>query len=609
MSTTLHSRHALVFGASGLVGRHVVLALSAAGVRVTAAVRSAASADRLMQWLADHGLREHVGTVLVDFSSTSVVHDEAAARSRVTEIYNCAGVYRFGMTASEARDANVGIVERIVDFAAGLPALTRLVHVSGYRVGGQDPASVPWPEHYRADLYQRLGAYEASKMESDAVLQARALQHNVPFTVVNPSSVIGDSVTGETDQLIGLATTFQQIWNGRVAALPGNASTFLPVVTVDYLAEFMIAAAVDPLAANESYWVLDDRTPPLFALLRDLAIHVGVTPPRLRIPVGVITRLPRWITGADPETLSFLSSDTYPTRTANELAQRHGLRQPDVTESLRRWADYLVAHRFDLPGRSARRFISPGGTRTFTAGLPDASRLILPGLPLNAETWEPITASLDARVVDLPGMGLSNGAPVRDWDAWTSGLIEDHPVDLIGHSLGAAAAVIAAHRHPASVRSLTLVAPFFLQHSRRFSPVHRRLLRAFLRHARPTWLARALTGNQALSEPLASSASDLRRHGARSASEYLAAASSSAWRRELRAMLNSYGGPIHIIYGELDPLASDLTPSLDARSISSIPGAGHYPNLTHPAELRALLERWHSPYESAKISTGSSDPA
>ncbi len=48
--------------------------------------------------------------------------------------------------------------------------------------------------------------------------------------------MIGDSATGESDQHIGLASTVEQIWNDTAAALPGNESTFLPIVTVDYLA-------------------------------------------------------------------------------------------------------------------------------------------------------------------------------------------------------------------------------------------------------------------------------------------------------------------------------------------------------------------------------------
>lgn len=598
-------RHALVFGASGFVGRHLVLALAAAGARVTAAVRTAASQERLQRWLVEHGLHEHVGFTLADFHAPAIVHDEAAARTRITEIHNCAGTYRFGMSAAEAREANVGIVERIVDFAASLPKLGRLVHISGYRVGGQDPASVPWPEEARARRYRRLGAYEASKVESDAVLQARARERGVPFTIVNPSSVIGHSLTGETDQLIGLASTVQQLWAGSTRALPGNGTTFLPVVTVDYLAEFMAAAATDALAVDQSYWVLDERTPPLPVMLADLAEHLGVAAPRLRVPVAVIKRLPRWATGADPETLTFLSADRYPTRSANELAERHGLRQPDVATALQRWVDYLAARRFDVSeagagaeegpaaGPGARSIDSAGGVRSFALGRANASRLVLPGLPTNADTWAPIAADLDARVVDLPGIGLSGpagrpGSVGQEWDRWLSAVVGERTVDLVGHSLGAAAAVMIADRHPDQVRSLTLVAPFFLQPAPRRAATQRLAVRPYLRFASAVSLSRMLTGDRGAARLLASTAADLRRRGARAVARYLRQAASPAWRKELREMLDRYAGPVRIIVGERDPLDAALAPERARRSVV-VGGAGHHPHLTHPEEAARLI--------------------
>ncbi len=346
-------RHALVFGASGLVGRHLVLALAASGATVTAAVRSAESGARVQRWLRQHGLSREVGTTLVDFDTPALVAGGAAALPGVTEIHNCAGTYRFGMSAGEARSANVGIVEKLLVFAEGLPHLQRLVHVSGYRVGGQDPATVPWSDDHRTRVYRDLGAYEASKVESDALFQAGATARGIPWTIVNPASVIGDSATGESDQHIGLAGTIEQIWRGAATALPGGEATFLPVVTVDYLAAFMAAAATDPAAAGMAYWVLDDDTPPLADLLTHVGRHLNARVPRARVPVSVIKRLPSWITRADPETLTFMSTDRYPTRPAHALAAAHGIETPDVRVSLERWADYLVAHRFGAVSRIA----------------------------------------------------------------------------------------------------------------------------------------------------------------------------------------------------------------------------------------------------------------
>lgn len=585
-------RRALVFGASGLVGRYLILALAAAGADVTAAVRTAESGARVERWLAEHGLSRSIRTAIVDFDAAEILTGGPSAFAFITEIHNCAGTYRFGMTAHEARAANVGIVEKIVAFAERLPRLQRIVHVSGYRVGGQDPATIPWSDDHRAATYKELGAYETSKVESDAIFQALTLERGIPLTIVNPSSVIGDSATGESDQLIGLPATIEQMWNGTAAALPGDETTFLPVVTVDHLAAFMTAAAADPDAVNTAYWILDDATPPLADLLTHVGVHLGAKVPRLRLPVGLIQRLPRWVTRADPETLTFMSSDRYPTESAIELAERHGIRTPDVLVSLERWADYLAAHRFGAARALDRRFVDVAGVRTFELGAPGSSRIILPGLPVNADTWGDVAAGIGARAVDLPGLGLTGGSGIPDWDEWLAALLSDRPVDLIGHSIGAAAAVIAADRHPAKVASLTLIAPFFLQ-DRAGAPARLRpLVHTYLRHTGPRRLSRRLTGSEAGAAALESSVSDLRRRTAGSVAEHLTRAGSAPWRAELREALRRFSGPIRIITGSDDPLASDLIPSLTSRSnieLVTVPDAGHHPQLTHGDALIELL--------------------
>lgn len=586
------SRHALVFGASGLVGRHLILALTETGADVTAAVRSAASAERVERWLTAHGLTRSIRTIIVDFDAPDIVESGALTVESVTEIHNCAGSYRFGMTAHEARSANVGIVEKLIEFATGLPHLQRIVHISGYRVGGQDPTMVPWSDEHRDATYRELGAYEASKVESDAIFQARAGECGIPWTVVNPSSVIGDSVTGETDQHIGLASAVEEIWNGATAALPGDESTFLPVLTVDYLAAFMAAAAVDPDAADMAYWVLDDATPPLPDLLAHVGRHIGGKVPRSRMPVGVIARLPQWVTKADAETLTFMSADRYPTGSAIEFAERHGLMMPDVLTSLERWADHLTAHRFGAATADDRRFVDRGGVRTFELGAPGSHRLILPGLPVNVDTWAHVATGIGARAVDLPGLGLSGGAGVQDWERWLPVVLGEEPADLIGHSIGAAAAVVAADRLPERVRSLTLIAPFFLQAPAGPVARLRPVVRAVLRHVDPDRLARRLTGVAASAVALESSVSDLRHRTAGRVAEHLALAGSSPWRAGLRAALARFRGPVRVITGSEDPLSADgvaqLT-SLPHVELVTLPGAGHHPQLTHADALIDLF--------------------
>ncbi|MEV5745176.1 alpha/beta fold hydrolase [Microbispora rosea] len=597
-------RHALVLGATGFVGRHLVLALGHAGVRVSTANRSRESYRRLARWLAEHGHDEAPADLRVDFTKASPAEGELGD---VTEVYNCAGAYRFGMTADEARRANVDSVRAVVAFAARLPRLRRLVHVSGYRVGGQDPR--PWSEERRRATYRALGAYEASKVEADAVFRSEAERLGVPWSVVNPASVIGDSVTGEAGQYLGLASTLRDLWQGGLPAVPGNARTFVPVVAVDYLARFMTLLPVDEAAERASYWLLDDETPTLPGLIALVAEHYRVTAPRARVPVAVVKHLPRRLTKADPETLTFLSSDRYPTASARDFAARHGLTMPDTATTIRRWADHLAASRFGDAPAGGRGFTAPGGVRTFELGEPGAPTVVLPGLPVNADTWAPVVAALGrARAADLPGLGMSAGDR-DDWPSWLTALVTDTGArHIVGHSIGAAAAVEAASARPDAVDRLTLVAPFFLQARPASTP--RLLARRYLGRVSPRALAERLTGDPALAAALESSVADLRRGAAATAARLLTVAASPRWRADLRAELARYPGHVHVVVGSRDPLSPEgqaLLDTLPRAAVTVIPEAGHHPQLTHPQEVaRAVGAGNRSPGASAVGPSGRS---
>ncbi|MGV7122969.1 alpha/beta fold hydrolase [Sphingopyxis sp. 550A] len=594
MSST--GRHALVFGASGLIGRHLVLALHAAGVRVSTASRSTASFARLRAWLANHGLDDAPTDLRVDFDADHPLGTKSAAWEDITEIHNCAGSYQFGMGIEEARHANVGSVEAVLCVAAMLPKLRRVVHVSGYRVGGQNPKQVPWDRALTERTYRALGAYEASKVESDAVFQARANELNIPWSIVNPSSVIGDSGTGESDQFLGLAGSVKEIWQGTMSALPGNARTFVPVVAVDHVARFMAMLPTDAETVGQSYWLLDDRTPALPDLLTRIGRHFGVSVPRIRIPVPVIKMLPRSIIKADPETLTFLSEDRYPTEPARMLAARHGLEMPDTMTTIFRWADHLAAQRFGDAAGPDRHFTDIAGIRSFELGHAGA-RVILPGLPINADSWATVAEAIGGtRVIDLPGLGMSGGTSPRDWATWLDALVgNSEPIHLIGHSIGAAAALEAAARRPDRVTRLTLVSPFFLQPPGGLSTRIIPLIAAYLRRTNHLALARRLTGRDDDADRLRSSVADLRR-GKTSwrVATLLAHASNPRWRGDLLQKLVQYQGYVNLIVGANDPLTEKCRRSLSSISrisVATIPGAGHHPHITHPGEVaRAILE-------------------
>ncbi|MEU3565024.1 SDR family oxidoreductase [Kitasatospora sp. NPDC006786] len=342
----------LVLGATGFLGRWLVLELLGRGEPVAAAVRDTAGADTLRRWLHDHGADGTAPTtVTADLTRPGLGLSPAddARLGEVRDVHNLAARYAFGLTRAQAEPANLHGALHALHWSATRPGLRRLVHLSGYRVGRDPRPRYPLDPSATATLYSRLGAYEASKHLGDAAVRVTAPRLGVPLTTVNPSSVIGHSRTGEAGQYLGPAQLVRQLHRGRLPLLPGTRRTFLPVVTVDHLARFLAAVPEhdrDPLAAHT---VLDPTTPCLPELIALLARHLGVRPPRALIPVPLVRRLPRALTGADPETLTFLSEDRYDTGSADRLAADAGLTHPPLAPALTRWATRLIEEGFGAP--------------------------------------------------------------------------------------------------------------------------------------------------------------------------------------------------------------------------------------------------------------------
>ncbi|MFJ3792289.1 alpha/beta fold hydrolase [Kitasatospora sp. NPDC090091] len=475
----------LVLGATGFIGRWLVLELLGRGEPVAAAVRGGRGTPKdreLRGWLRAHGADDApLTTVAADLTRPGLGLSPAdeARLADVRDVHNPAARFEFGLPRAEAHAANVDGALRVLHWAATRSGLRRLVHLSGYRVGRDLAPRHPLPDAETDALYARLGAYEASKQLGDAAVRVEAARLGVPLTTVNPSSVVGHSVTGEAGQYLGPAELVRQLWYGRLPLLPGTARTFLPVVAVDHLARFLAAVPGHDHGPAHAHTVLDPSTPPLAELVAVVAEHLGVPAPRRLVPVGLVRRLPRALTGADPETLTFLSEDTYDTASADRLADAAGLHHPPVIPLLQRWATRLVAEGFGTGGGStpgvdsaaplaavplaATGFATVAGSRSFLLGDREAPHhVLLHGAGTDAGAWRTVAARLagPALAPDLPGLGRSSRATAPDhhWLAELLAPTGTRPV-LVAHSTAAATALRYAAEHPDRVSGLVLIAP------------------------------------------------------------------------------------------------------------------------------------------------------
>ncbi|MCP9623679.1 alpha/beta fold hydrolase [Nocardia otitidiscaviarum] len=552
----------IVFGAAGFIGRFLVLELLREGREVVAAVRPGGR-DRLTSWLAAQSV-DTTGLTVADADITRPGLGLDQEFEDIRDVYNTAALMKFGLDADEARRVNVTAALEVARWASRRPGLRRLVHITGYRAavdGG--------PEND-----YRRGAYEASKMEADAALRELADELGIALTIANPASVLGPG------QYFGLSVIADNLWNGRLPALPGRRDSFVPVVEVDYVAKFLARLPELPETAGRAYTILDSATPDLPDLVRLLADHIHVPAPKFSIPVSVLRALPGAVTGVDPESLAFIAGDRYDTAAADAVARSIGLEHRPVGDVLRDWADGVVATRHGaVPERT-------GGFRdglwyTGTANYPEY--VLLHGLPLDSDSWAEVATALDAPVLaaDLPGLGRS--APDVS-DRWLDELmapVRTRPV-LVGHSLGTGAAIDFALRHPDRISRLVLIAPAFLQ--ARAPWLLRSPLAAAVLKRLPTPKLAELLGVPD-GPAVASAAANLRRPGvARRTVAALTAASTSRWRTERAEQLARVRVPVDIIVGSGDPLTVATE-----RRVTTIDGAGHYPQVSHPTLVADLL--------------------
>ncbi|AKF10033.1 alpha/beta fold hydrolase [Sandaracinus amylolyticus] len=583
-----------VTGGSGFIGRWLLAELTRRGRRVVALVRRAGEREKELRAFVDaHGgdarlLRCVDGDLTRDGLGLDI------ALEGVRDVYHLGAAFEFGMDPVRARAVNVEGTLRVARWAASRPQLRRLVHLGGYRATRMPAwlceAQIPLSSHDRARLYREHGAYEASKLESQLEVRALAAREGIPLTIVSPSTVIGDSRTGETIQVTGLGEMIGRMVAGELPALAGSARTNVPVVAVDHVAAMLATAPERDETIGRELCVLDARTPPLPELVRRIGDHLGVAAPTRVLAPALLRALPRSLTGVDPETLTFLSEDDYDTRSAEEHARAVGIEMPDLDTTLRRWATYLTSTRFGACAPSGAATIRDvAGSRTFVVGRPEtAQTLFLHGLPWDAESWRDVadlTPGSSARV-DLPGLGRSSPARVDDV-AWLDALLADRarPIVLVGHSLGAGLALRFAARRPQRVSRLVLVSPAFLQ---RRAPAMLRCAALTSRALRGMSLERAqrrFLGAGDVHPAVESAHAHLRRPGVASRiARALAGASTLEARAELRRLLEAIAVPVTIVHGDQDPL--EVRPACE---IVTVAGAGHVLHVTHPEAVSAQL--------------------
>ncbi len=151
--------------------------------------------------------------------------------------YHCAASTDFSKTLSENREYNLYVTQKIVSLLRSVSSLKRLVHVSTAFVNSTRKGEVT--ESHRPSSFNN--SYEQSKFESEIAVRASSL----PYTIVRPSIVVGNSHNGYVKGFKILYTLLRVWLSGRVPRAPLDKKSKVDMVPVDFVVKAMIAMAGD----------------------------------------------------------------------------------------------------------------------------------------------------------------------------------------------------------------------------------------------------------------------------------------------------------------------------------------------------------------------------
>lgn len=318
----------LVTGATGFVGMAVLARLlERTERRVLVLVRAGSQAEAgarvggVMASLFDDSDRYagRVEAVRGDLCAPDL--GLGAQRERIAEevgeIIHGAASVAFDLPLAESRAINVQGTRRVLELAEACGArgeLRRLTYVSTAYVAGERRGRALETELHVGQRFRN--AYEQSKHEAESLVQG--VRERLPITVVRPSIVVGERGTGWTASFNVIYGPLRAFAAGTYPVIPGRRGAVLDVVTVDHLADAILALSGSEAAAGGTFHVVGgEHATTLWELTRLAARRFERPTPRL-VPPRIYRAIlhPLMLRRADPQTRRRLERSESTSRTS-----------------------------------------------------------------------------------------------------------------------------------------------------------------------------------------------------------------------------------------------------------------------------------------------------
>ena len=249
---------AVVTGAAGFLGHHLVATLRSAAVEVLPIVHEVTSQDAAGSVAMSTALSEP--GILDGFD---VLIHAAAVR------------HRHGVGATAYRASNVDLVLALLRASAG--RVRRFVLVSSVGVYGF-PEDLPIREEHP---FAPRTLYGVTKVEAERLVRTLAPELGLEFCIVRPTIIYG---TGDRN---GMLDKMERMIRGRRYRLVGTGQNTLHHVHIDDVLAGLRLAATSPAAAGQDFILAGPETITLAKLGALVAREVGTPLPSLAVPLSV----------------------------------------------------------------------------------------------------------------------------------------------------------------------------------------------------------------------------------------------------------------------------------------------------------------------------------
>jgi dihydroflavonol-4-reductase len=257
----------LVTGATGFVGAAVARHLTAAGCAVRVLVRPGSDRRNL------DGLG--VSVVTGDLTDRATLGPAVAG---CDGLFHVAADYRLWVRDRAAMYRTNVEGTRAIMLAAADAGVRRIVYTSSVATLGTRPDGRPADEDTPVALPDMIGPYKRSKYMAEEAVRVLA-GAGLPVVIVNPSTPVGPGDIKPTP-------TGRMIVDALAGRMPAYVDTGLNIVHVDDVAAGHVQAFERGTVGRR--YVLGGVDMPQREILAECARIAGRSPPRIRVPHGVV---------------------------------------------------------------------------------------------------------------------------------------------------------------------------------------------------------------------------------------------------------------------------------------------------------------------------------